>query len=583
MMGVRAIVVLLLLALGLGAVLWFTDERPPIDKVESTAVLQGQSLRTATNIRWEWSDRAAVEIGRAPDGRFQLQEPIVDIASAAYLTQIVNAWDSAHMKRVYDDTEENRKKSGLVPPELVLQVTFPDQKPLRVEVGAPGPLGNTRFLRVHGAIWEGGDALLESMRVGLDDLRERAVWRNAFAHATEVHVDQKLASGKRETLHLKLENDKWKMLAPVQGRADPVAAQAFVTAVMSLRADHFPSGVIRFPEREPEFVVRVRGGHGEEETRLWQEQGQLFGLLPGRGKIGFTSDNQQLVSIFENAASSLRARILVPMGEASFADVVELAVDTGSDRLRLTRDSAANQEWRLVEPVDVAAAPTPCHDAAYALQQLVALEFVEDADAVRPRAEDPRYGLGPGKRLVVTVRSASDREGTILWLGSEVKRGDEVFVHACRRDEPDTVALVAKDKVDVLRRPWLDYCALRVLRLTAMPERLVLERAGTKREFAIQDGAWTLAGGGKRPEVGDLVKDELRDVVGVRAVDARGAAFDQPAWTLELTRGNKDGLAVLRVWENGSDQRLVVQAGERGPVAFELNDLLSKQLRELWQ
>jgi peptide/nickel transport system permease protein len=59
---------------------------------------------------------------------------------------------------------------------------YADGHEIRVDVGAEGPLGTTRFLRAHGAIWEGGQALLESMRANPDDLREKAVFRNAFGH-----------------------------------------------------------------------------------------------------------------------------------------------------------------------------------------------------------------------------------------------------------------------------------------------------------------------------------------------------------------------------------------------------------------
>ncbi|MFY9340981.1 MAG: DUF4340 domain-containing protein [Planctomycetota bacterium] len=586
MMGLRAIVVLVLLAAGLGAVLWFTDEKPPTKVVATSPVLEGRSLATASLLRWQWKGRPPIEVGRGPDGRFQIQEPIVDLASAAFLKQICDAWDSAQMRRApIADDDAGREKAGLAPPELVLGIEFADKARLDLEVGGQGPLGNTRFLRSHGVIWEGGDGLLESMRVGLDDLRERAVWRNAFAHATEVVVDQKLASGKRETLHLRLEGDQWRLLAPIQGRADPVAAQRFVTALLSLRVDDFKAGVVKFPDRPPEYEITVRGAHGEEHCRLWQELGQLFGQLPGRG-VGFSSDNQQVMAIFENAAENLRARILVPMGQGTFADLVELVVDPGQgrgDRLRLVREGD-NRDWRMVEPVEFAAAPTPCNEAAHALQNLVAREFVDDAGSKRPRAEDPRYGLGPG-RLTVTARGASGGKATVLWLGGDCKRGDETLVFASRADEPDTVTLVPKGQVEVLARPWLVYCSLRILLQSAAVDRIdLLKKTGDQRRFQIEGGQWVLAGTpGARKEVGEFVQDELRDLVGVKAVDARGKAFDEPDWGIVLGRTNDDVLAKLRIWDRGAEQVLLLQGGDRGPVAFEVSNRLSSELRRLWQ
>lgn len=584
-MGLRAILVLLVVGLGLGAILYFTDEKPQTQKVAQTPVLEGRSLTDCVRVRWQFRGRPPIEMGRAADGRFQMQEPLVDVASAAHMKQIVDAWDSAQMRATpLADDDAGRQQAGLSPPELVFTAEFADKHELTIEVGAPGPLGTTRFLRAHGKIWEGGEALLESMRANPDDLRERAVFRNAFAQASEVRLDQQMPSGKRETLHVKLEKDGWRLLAPIQGRADPVAAQRFVTSILSLRVDDFAQGVTRFPDREPRIVVMVKGAYGEENLQLWDERHELFGSLPGRN-LAFTSSSVQYAQIFENAVDGMRARILVPMGEGTFAEMLELVVDPGQgrgDRLRLSRETPA-AAWSLLEPVPYPSAPTPCNEAVHAVQLLVAMEFVEDADAKRPRAEDPRYGLQAG-RLVVTTRGVRDALPTTLWFGSETQRGEDKFVHACRADEPDTVVLVQKAHVDTLRRGWLDYCALRVLQQPAGIDRLDLaHKDGRTRTFQIEGGQWQLVGTPGERDLAELVTEDLSDLVGSKAVDARGAAFDQPDWGLKLMRRNGDELGLLKCWDRGDDQPLLVQAGERAPVVFELKPRIAKALRALWQ
>ncbi|MFN6196774.1 MAG: hypothetical protein ACK5BN_23475 [Planctomycetota bacterium] len=79
------------------------------------------------------------------------------------------------------------------------------------------------------------------------------------------------------------------------------------------------------------------------------------------------------------------------------------------------------------------------------------------------------------------------------------------------------------------------------------------------------------------------MQDELRDLVAARAVDARPSRYDRPDWTVRLLRRNGDELASLRVFEDGPERALVVQAGERGPVAHELTARQSRDLRALWQ
>lgn len=584
-MGAKAMLVLLLVAGALGVTLWLTDERPPVATTAENKVLEGRSLTQATTIRWQFHGDAPIEVGRTADGRFQLKEPIDDLASAAYLKQIVDTWDSANMRATpLADDEAGRRQAGLAPPQLTFVAEFPDRKRIEVEVGDEGPLGTTRFLRKDGRIWEGGEALVESMHVGLKDLRERAVFRHAFVQADELRVEQRLPSGRREALHLRLEDGEWKLIEPVAGRADPVAAQRFVTAVLSLRVDEFPPGIVRYPEDDPAIVLSVHGAYGDETVRLWEVDGQVYGQLPGR-PYTFTSDNRQYSQIFVNAAEQLRARILVPMGESSYEELVDLIVDPGQgrgDRVRLARESQT-AGWRVVEPVEFAARATPCNEAAHALTLLVAREFVGDDGGVRPRANDPRYGLGAG-RWTVSTRRVREHAAETLWFGTEVEVGGEAMVYVCRSDEPDNVALVPKRPWDTLRRPWTEYVDRQVVRQTAVIERLDLEhRDGRQRRYTLDGEQWVLVGTeGSRQAVGEFANDVLRDLEGVQAVDMR-QGFGDADWRIVMLRRNGDQLGLLRVWDRGGDARLICRGSGDAPVGFEVNAFVSEQLRDLWK
>jgi hypothetical protein len=584
-MGLRAIVILLLVVGGLAAVLLLTDQKPPAKDVAELAVLDGRSLKESKRIWWQFEGMAPVEISRTADGGYGLTEPIVDRASPGYLQQICVAWDSAQMRATpLADDAEGREKAGLEPPALRLLAEFPEGRRIEVEVGAPGPLGTSRFLRRDGKIWEGGEALLESLRVGVDDLRDRMVFQNNPSLARELRVAQLSATGERETLHLERQGDEWRLLAPIEGRADTAAAMRFVTAVLSLRVDDFVPGVVRMPESEPSIVIVARGARGEETVRLWLEQGQVYGQLPGRN-VTFTSDNRQYGAIFQNATEHLRARILVPLGNV-YEQLADVVVDPGQgrgDRLRLLRDDEMGA-WRLVEPVEFAAAATPCNETVQAINNLHAVEFVAAPDGGPIVAGDARFGLGAG-RLQVSVRSHDRQQPIELWFGSEVRKGDLDLVYACRADEPTTVVLVPRIPVDHLRRPWVDYCERALLRLSVVAERIDLaRRSGERRSYRRDGGHWVLDGEpGQHDAVGSFVNDVLRDIDGVRAVDVRGEAFAVADWTLALSRDNGDTLARLRIWDRGADRPLVLQAGDDGPVGFELVPVHDKQLRELWR
>lgn len=594
-MGGKAILILVLVAGALGLVLALTNKEAPIEEKGETSVLDGRSLGNAVRIRWQFDGEEAVEIGRAADGRFAIQEPIVDIASGAYLKQIVHSWDSAQMREVpWPDDEASRQKAGLEPPQLMLIAEWSDGKRIEVGVGANGTLGDTRFLYREGKIWEGGQALLGSMRVGLDDLRERTVFRHAFRTATELRVEQQLPSGKRETLHLKQQGkqgQEWHLLEPVTGRADPVAAQRFVTAVSSLAVSHFVSSVVRAPGRPPEITIEIQGAYGTERTELWFEDGQVWGRIPGRD-VYFICDNREYVQVFVNAANNLRARILVPMGESTFEDLVELVVDPGQGRgkrIRLMRESQTNP-WLMLEPIEYKTNITAVNEAAHALHRLVAREFVSDEGSVRPRANDPRYGM-VGKRWAVTTRKVHTKDMHTLWFGSELMLNGEEMVYCCRSDEPDNVAIVPRQPFTVLQRAFTDYCDREVLRQTARAHRLELShRDGRKRVYLVVDGEWRLEGvEGSRDEVGDLA-DDLRELGGKRVVDmGEKSGFGEADWELVMMRGNQDTLGLIRFWDRGEGELLVAKNfglrpdQESQPVGVEISARNSRDLRALWK
>jgi hypothetical protein len=603
-MNGKILVLLLALVAGLLTVLYFTDEKPPVDKVAQANVLDGRTLMDCKWLRWSLKSRPPVEVTRRQDGLFDITEPLVDLASSARMKQLIDAWDPARMQAAnVGDDATSLQAAGLAEPEAKLTAQWPDGTTIEVDVGGLGPLGDreTRYVRRAGKVFVAHAVLLESLRMGLDDLRERVVFRSAFTQANELQIDQRLASGQREKLHLRRAGD-WQLVAPVAGRADPEQSQVLVSQVLGLRIDDFVTGKFELPSEEPTLVVTVDSDVGQESVRLWERGGQLLGYQAER-KLAFVLADNQYSNVFTGAVDRLRARVLIPVAGSMFESLAEFVVDPGQGRarVRLVRDSVASG-WRLVEPIEAGAADTAVAEGAHSLQQLLAMRFVDEATTFASRAEDPRFGLLPKDRLVVTVKSHGQQKPVTLWLGAETEFAGLAARYACRADEPNTVVLVPRDSTQPLQRSFEAYCALRIVQITPPIERLDLERAdGSSRRFENVDGTWRLTAGGPaadRAEVGELANDELRDLVGTRAVDVRGEAFRKPAFVVKLMRRSGDEFGRLLVHDRGPDARgepqsLLLQfvpAGpdqKPGPIAFEIGSAskhsLSQRLRELWQ
>lgn len=558
------------------AVLVLTDERPDETGSVEVPALANHRLGRAVVLRWRVEDRQPIELRREPGGEFWITEPVRDLASAPALLSIAQAYDSAMLGETpLEDTPENRARTGLDAPRVELEAVFADGVEERLLIGDEAPTGGVFVLR-NGRILRGGMALYSSLeQKPLDQMRSRQVFRTPAAIAREVEVELTTEGGATELLRLARDRDGWRLTAPIESRADGDAVHGFVEVLLSLEISLFPNSPIRFPDRAPDLVVRVRGGPEEEIVRLWRdEQDNLLGRLEGRG-VHFVSENRQYYKIFENAADHLRARILVPANVHQDLEVV--SVDSGQGPRIVLQRPAGNSPWEMTEPMAGAVEATPVNELLTAINNLRAIGFF------RGGAGEERYGFGEAD-LRVGTKTFTARDPQFVRFGrDDVADGLEI-TYAARADAEDDVVSVPRGAVDVIRRPWSAYVSRDILRLPHAVTRVVLERRTGEQHTLARDeqGEWRTQDGAPRELVPDMV-DRLRDLRGQRALLRREQQFGEPDWTVELGRvGRPEPYARLEVWERGPLPLLARGAGNPDLV-FELSPFDSKLLRDLWQ
>ena len=144
--------------------------------------------------------------------------------------------------------------------------------------------------------------------------------------------------------------------------------------------------------------------------------------------------------------------------------------------------------------------------------------------------------------------------------------------------------MVPKQAFETLQRAWSIYCDKQILRQPAVIERLELtHKDGRTRAFYMTPDGWVLDGvEGNRDEVGNFASDVLRDFVGKLAIDM-SEGFAAPDWQIELKRATGDVLGLLKVWDRGEGEALIVKGRSEEPVGFEVSKLDSNSLRGMWQ
>ena len=541
--------------------------------------MDGHRLQDSVKIRWQFGELQPIEIRRADNGDYRLTEPVDDLASMSVLRNIAQTYDSAMISETpLPDNEDNRAKTGLGPPRVVLELAFDDGAKQRLEIGGEGPLGNDVFVRRDGRIYRGGLALFSVLRVPLGELRDPVVFRTPVRLASDVIVDRQLDGDRREELHLARRGGEWRLVAPIEARADAGSAAQFARMVLGLRIDEFPPGMVRPRQDPPAITVTVRGGREQEVVDFWlDEQQNLRGRHRTR-KVDFISQNRSYYSVFETSHERLRARILVSVQNVH-QEVLVIMVDRGPDESRLVfRRQSENEPWKMIEPVAGDVAPTPVNQLLTALNNLRAIQFFEGGVA------NADYGFADNA-LRVGYQTRKDRQPRFIRFGGNTKFEDLDVTYAARADAQSEVVSVPKGAVDEMRRPWTTYVPLDVLEIRQAVSRIALERRTGEQHSIARDeqGDWRTTAGRRHELAADIV-ERLRDLRGKRALLRREADLGEADWTIGLGR-TRDlpsvHLVELEVWERG-DLPLLVRGAGNPDLVFELSKLDSDALLRLW-
>lgn len=528
-MGVRGTLVLLLLLVGLGLVLWWSESRGEEGGAALTeSVLDGRSLLDADRIVVR-PDPDAVPIefergGEAGAG-WHVVEPVRDLASAAVLEALRVAYDGAQRVVAYEPEDVDAAllaETGLDTPRASLRVEWPDGGVVGLAIGLPGPFGHDLFARrvepgASQRIYRVQTALRNALQLTPADARERLVFRSGIGVVRSIRLVRRGDDGAEDVLGLVRRGTAWVMREPAALRIDQTQTDGFVRAVLGLRIDEFLPGRPQEglapidPSAPPDVRIEIEGGPQSEQVDLYFLEGRA--ALVGHNHLRalwFTCETRGYEQVVEIPIRTLRAYWLF-QGPVDELQTIRLLP---SDAPPLELERRTGSEFRLLRPIAYDADPTAVSELLQALRSLAVVEFV--ADDVQDMAP---YGLGEDA-LVLEVERRRARPDRIL-VGDDA--GPET-TWLRRADEPHVVT-VPRGVVERLRRPWWIYVDRQLLRIAnservhkivrTLPDggRVEFERGG--------DGRWRKGGeGDPLPLVADIF-DMLRDL---RAADVLPAA-----------------------------------------------------------
>ncbi|HZY88454.1 MAG TPA: DUF4340 domain-containing protein, partial [Gemmataceae bacterium] len=419
-------------------------------------------------------------------------------------------------------------KSGLAEPERTLAVTrddgatvtlligrsagsrarkVPRQAPPNMPPGMRMPdetvLEEYRYakLKDNDQVFEVRADGLKDVFVALDTLRDPQVARFSPADARKLE----LTHGP-DTIVLAKENDRWKLVKPLEADADSAKVNEILDKLSALQArdkdvidktDPKKYGLDKPSTRIQVTVEEAVKGEGDADAKDKKKKTRTLSVEVGKHdadtkKLYVRADGLPRVNAVEDSLAPLLSRpALAYRGKRVFdfgaADLAKVEIERNGQKLALAQERGG---WRLAAPFPADADTVKAEQVVNNLGALEALEYVND----KPKDADlqAQYGLGkPALKVTLTFTDKKKPARTLL-VGKA--RGGKPGYFAKLADAPAVFA-VAADLHMQLDRDSLAYLPLHLWQVFPEDIESVAVRKG-KDEYRLtrQGAGWQVEG-----------------------------------------------------------------------------------------
>lgn len=346
MKGLRSFLVLLVVAAGLGAFLYFDSKREPASSSKQDKVFAGLEADeieqvTVTSVAGEQT--TVQKQGSA----WQITAPAAVAADEAELSGLTSSLASLEVQRVVDEQATDFKQYGLDPAKL--RVTFKaGGKEHTVMLGDKTPTGGDMYARLPGTprVFLVSSFLEATFNKTTFDLRDKTILKVDREKVERVEIQ----SGDRVTTFAKQGPD-WRITAPIQARADFGAVEGIVgrlntSPMKSIEAAEAksPADLAKYGLDKPAATVRVVSGSSEA--------GLALGKAAGEGTVYARDLSRPLVFTIE---SGLADELKKPADEFRIKDLFD-ARAFNTTRIEVTRQGQTlafekdKDAWKQVTP-----------------------------------------------------------------------------------------------------------------------------------------------------------------------------------------------------------------------------------------
>jgi hypothetical protein len=431
MRGGRSLLVLLVLAAGLGAYIYFVEAKRDPGAGEKKAKIFTVDATKIDDVEVHAASGDVTHVKKTGD-TWAIVSPVSAPADESAVTSLVDAVAALEVDSVIDENPTSLAPFGLAPPRY--SITFKaagDQTPHQLNIGSKTPTSSNVYARVEGqnrlfltSAYQ--DETLDRTTFDLRDKRVLVFTRDA--------VDAVSLAGKGQPpIALAKKGSDWQLTAPIDTRADfsPVDGlvgrldQVRMLSIVSEGGEPTPAQMKTYGLDAPQVVATVGAGSTKASLAIGakQDDGHLYARDLSR-PIVFTVEPALLTDLTKKI-DDLRVKDVFEFKSysASSLDVTHgaTAVSFGKKKPADAKpDAPAADVWAQTKPSAKDVNQTAFTDFANTLSSLRVDRFVDKAPA-------------SGDDLVVSSRTGDGASATEEHVTLR-KSGDTVY--AIRAGEP---------------------------------------------------------------------------------------------------------------------------------------------------
>lgn len=590
-MNPRSLIVLLVVALALGALAWYAsqDEGTVSNEVPEGSLL-AQLGGEPERIRLKNKDGSKAYVlerrQRGSAWTWMLTDPVVDEAQESQVEMLLGQLAQAERKIGWPDgvvTPKRITEAGLDEP-LGRIVVESGEKELEIEFGAECfPVGY-RFARVNGEVARIPAGIEGIVEVNRDDLINQMLFSTMGPALRRLELRRRSKDGKEEGLILRRGSNNAFFVKTLDDGAEELPADA--NKIGTLLVDLLTTRVRRFmprrtlapgtPAPQPWMTIVVDGQVGRETVELSDPaEGEVEAIKSYGAGVERPSrmivDAQSFERLVAEPIDALISTRLWTFGPGAASRIrVENTSKRGEARKvepPLVLERQGRGDYRLISPQAGPADPRAVNRLVAALETTILRESVPSSNAAAQKAlAVPRYRvqLDPPKENP-SLGSYDVRIGI----------GEDGKIFAKRQDD-SMIWIVESPDLDALDAPWWKYVESVAFRLgssTRVVSSIAVVTGGKRTDWEPGEKGW---------QRGETVDEEFEEAIyePLRVLKSKEIAGDEPS---ELLAGLTP-LATIRIVSQTDGKERVLQElrlyaeGSKGLLSWRESDLVVHRL-----